>query len=833
MWTLKVVDAAGKALRSLSFVSASPSDFVWDGTKDSGAVVPDGVYSLQLSTVDRAANPFSLRVDNIIVNTQQAPINVAIDLAAFSPNGDGVKDNLGLTPSVPIKTGLLTWRLSIVDRNKIERWTRTGTGAQGLPARVVWDGRDSNNVALAEGQYQAEFSATYSNGHSPRILSPIFTIDRTPPSGAVESDRKAFNPAGAQGQNLVTFKMTGSREDRWVAELLDSSGKSLRSWNMGTTPSPTIEWDGSDLDGKPLPDGGYSLRISASDRAGNSFVSPLVPVLLDTEKKAVRLSMDLRAFSPNGDGVKDLLRITDSVLAKDKLASFLLSIEAADGEKSALRSWKGGPESLVETYVWDGTTDASRPAAGIRVPDGRYLARLIVSYQNGDTAETETAPFVVDTIAPTVKANATPLLFSPNGDGRLDSATIVQASSPEDIWEGDILDSSGAAVRSYSWKGQVQDFVWDGTDEAGNTVKDGVYSYAVSTTDASGNSGSVTVRDIAVDNRPTQVFVTASDTGISPNGDGYKDNVTYSLIVKLKDGIKAWRFALVDKSGAERRVFQGESNVPDRIIWDGKDASETVVQGEISGLFAVDYAKGDRATASSSVVLSNIGGPRAMLMVSPKLFSPDNDGVDDELSFSISVVSQSDIVDWRLEIDEVAIVEGGAAGAKPAERLFISWGGKGVPAPSISWDGRSAKGELVEAATDYPLLFHHQGRLGQRDQVDGQDLGGCPRHPRGRQAQDQGAVHRVPGQFLRLRRPRQGDHREKFLGHQAHRPHPQSLQGLQDRHRGPREQHGQDQRGPGREDRCRGAERTRAPSPSVEPNSFASSSSPMAWIRPV
>ena len=105
LWSAQVTDASGKAVRTLKFENAAPTDWIWDGKGDDGKVVPDGVYSFSISSTDRAGNSVSKRFDNIVVNTQQPPIGLVIDLAAFSPNGDGVKEVVNLFPSVPDQDG--------------------------------------------------------------------------------------------------------------------------------------------------------------------------------------------------------------------------------------------------------------------------------------------------------------------------------------------------------------------------------------------------------------------------------------------------------------------------------------------------------------------------------------------------------------------------------------------------------------------------------------------------------------------------------------------------------------------------------------------------------
>jgi outer membrane protein OmpA-like peptidoglycan-associated protein/flagellar hook assembly protein FlgD len=287
-----------------------------------------------------------------------------------------------------------------------------------------------------------------------------------------------------------------------------------------------------------------------------------------------------------------------------------------------------------------------------------------------------------------------------------------------DDWEGRLFDAAGVVVRSWSWKGQTANITWDGTDVAGNKVKDGTYRYEVSSTDAAGNSTKATIPAITVDSRPVQVFVTASAPGLSPNGDGFMDDITFSLIVNLKDGISGWSFSLVDASGAELASFSGtDADLPPRLVWDGKTAKGTIVEGNYYGIFRVDYAKGDRAEAKTGAIAVDVSGPVVDLKLSPEFFSPDNDGVDDELTIKTTVTDQSEIAAWKLEIDEASVEE--TPGAQSKERLFASWSGSGIPASIITWDGKSAKGELVESATDYPLYFEVSDIYGNKTKLKG------------------------------------------------------------------------------------------------------------------
>ena len=381
LWSAKVSDASGKAVRSLKFEGIAPSDWTWDGTGDDGKVVADGVYSFSIASADRAGNSAAKRVDNIIVNTQQPPIGLVIDLAYFSPNGDGVKDYISFFPSVPVKAGIVSWKLSVVDKAKREVWAVSGLDSASFKERQTFDGRDASLKALPEGQYQGLLSITYLNGYNPKASSPNFILDLSPPSGSLSADRPAFNPEGAEGQNTVHFMEKGVKDARWTGEVTGPDGKVIRTYSFSPLPDPDVEWDGSDDAGKPVADGVYSYRLKAVDGAGNSFATPPVSVSVDSAKKAVRLVADYKAFSPLPGSAKDRLTLSAQVQGNDKVRSYELSIVALDqaagaSPSAALRSWKDN-KGVPESFTWDGYTDArvKAPRRPLRRQAGGLLSQ--------------------------------------------------------------------------------------------------------------------------------------------------------------------------------------------------------------------------------------------------------------------------------------------------------------------------------------------------------------------------------------------------------------------------------------------------------------------------
>jgi hypothetical protein len=106
----------------------------------------------------------------------------------------------------------------------------------------------------------------------------------------------------------------------------------VRTWSFLGEPEAEIQWDGRDESGKIVPDGRYSFRLKTTER-GQFGASAPVELRVDTEKKAAVVSSDSRAFSPNGDGVKDTVRILPEVRSSDTPASWEVQVKPSAAER--------------------------------------------------------------------------------------------------------------------------------------------------------------------------------------------------------------------------------------------------------------------------------------------------------------------------------------------------------------------------------------------------------------------------------------------------------------------------------------------------------------------
>jgi outer membrane protein OmpA-like peptidoglycan-associated protein len=153
----------------------------------------------------------------------------------------------------------------------------------------------------------------------------------------------------------------------------------------------------------------------------------------------------------------------------------------------------------------------------------------------------------------------------------------------------------------------------------------------------------------------------------------------------------------------------GRGTIPATIPWNGANERNSIQEGRFTPALTVNYTKGDVVNVSAPPVTVDISGPILGFRSSPEYFSPDNDGVEDELFIYLSARDASPIAGWSLEIRET---EG-------TKQLFYRISGRGSPSERIIWDGKSNWGELVQGATDYEYTYRASDILGNSSSATG------------------------------------------------------------------------------------------------------------------
>ncbi len=251
-----------------------------------------------------ACTPVTVDVDG------RVEASSSIDLRLFSPNGDGVLDDILVTlsalESITVKVEVLravrdplTGKVTVVP-SPIVATLLSNLSMNDGDRLVPWDGRDSGGQVAADGTYVFRITMTDGCGNE-KVDSWDFDLDNTPPTIGVDSPK----PNAAVP---IEFVVKGSIGDvhplRYeVAAVTDSSPDApIGLPAIGGMNQPHVDlarWNTAGITG------GARLVLRAHDRAGNSSTLEVPIQLTEPVEIITAFNPAPDPFSPNGDGRRE------------------------------------------------------------------------------------------------------------------------------------------------------------------------------------------------------------------------------------------------------------------------------------------------------------------------------------------------------------------------------------------------------------------------------------------------------------------------------------------------------------------------------------------------
>ncbi len=547
-----------------------------------------------------------------------------------------------------------------------------------LEKTISWNGTDSSDRVVPDGNYPAKLTVFAQDGTRRTVDLGTFVVDTQAPSVTVDApDGLVFDPTGRRAK-LQIDQTNGTVEQLWTGSFYNASDQVVRTYTWKNSAPQSFSWNGRDNNGRLLPDGHYTYRITSTDRAGNKSPSYQVGgIVINTQKTPVSLKLSNPYFSPNGDGVKDTTTIELASQSKVPVESWKVTISNPVGK--VVRSFEG-QGTFPSQEVFNG-----KDSSGNLLSDATYTVTFDAAFQNGNEGET-TAPLVLDTSRPLLAVTYSNPVFSPNGDGSKDTTTAslsLKSSEPASSWQLEVTNGSGTVVRKTSGSGMPPtQVVFDGMNGSGQTLSDGTYEGIFQVTLADGMSNSAT-KSFIIDTKPPKVVLSISSKVFMPNGTGSNSTEVISYTTNKP---VTWTGELVNNQNQVLLRTPGPMSI-DKVVL---DKSNPTVEKAPAGLYVLNLTFEDSAGNTYSPPPADISlfthPINTSMRVAKAGFSPRAPSGSNTISADLSTDTPSGIDGYTVAV----LNRGGAAVA--------SFKVRGSLRKEFAWDGSTSPG----ASNAYP-----------------------------------------------------------------------------------------------------------------------------------
>lgn len=672
-WSLELKDPAGKVRARYPLGTTGSAVVEVPGVVE--GPLPDGQYTLTASAKSTAD---VTGTTSLTLKKDSRPVKAALDLSrTVLVPGKGINGQVRITPLLDVLDSIDSMTLQIrTDSGEVVE-TRT---ADGLVTFWDWNPTEGTTKAPADGTYPVTLAVAYANGAVARASADL-KVDSswlTEPQGTLEVSAPVF---GSASRPTVTATFTGDVGPAWTLEVV-AGGKALRQYPLGETGRATVEV-GTDAAGKPLPDGAYTLRATAKNKAG---LTGTVTAAVRKDSRPLKVGLDLSTpVLVPGNALNGSVKITPVLDVLDSVETTTLTITGPGGQAIDQKTADG----LIPFWDWDG-----KDALGKLTADGTYRITLTVAYNNGAQGQAAQNLKVDSTFLkePQGTLTASDTVFG--GSGRV-GVTVTFQGNAGLAWTLEILDKDGKVIRrdplGTSGNASVD---FQGLDAQNQPLPDGPYTLKASAVSAAGVPGTVLLQ-LRKDSRQGKASLDLSRSVIVP-GRGENGSVRITPILEVVDSVDKTVLTVLGPDGKTVGEKAGDSTLP---FWDwaGKDAQgKNLPNGTYQVALTVNYANGSTARARSEVKVDstylNDQGPLVEMTLSTKTFAPNN--VDGPTDLTVSIKTTEGVVpvaNWQMVVLD------------PRGKTFRQWTGKGLPPKTVYWDGKGDNGDLVESGEDYQI----------------------------------------------------------------------------------------------------------------------------------
>jgi outer membrane protein OmpA-like peptidoglycan-associated protein len=445
---------------------------------------------LALLKQEATLKPEPLGVDDIRMLEELGTLSLSFETGLtvyLSPNFDGINDEFLFKTAGITDDKLYGWRLTIRDHalrtvKVITSRTLDGETFMKLPEVIEWNMVREDGNTVEDGNYVYEFHTMRKEGRYTLRVKGRIIVDTTPPFLNVEASDITFSPNGDGVKDTIIVEIKAEEGADYSCTITTPEGIVVKKMEWGKGIPSSWEWDGTGENGAVLPEGVYNISIIGKDSAGNTTTETAKEITIDVRQRQASVDVDNQIFSPNGDGYYDTVTFRPVLSDRTRIDTWDLIVQTEKGDTA--RRFRG-LRYIPASIKWDGVPQKGKSYENLpdELPSGRYFYFLKVIYRSGVNTYSFRKELILDNDPPMANVEVTPMLFSPDGDGKDDVLRIrprISDLTAISGWKAGIYTSSGALFKTFSGMNMPKEEIqWDGISDSGILVDSGEDYYIV------------------------------------------------------------------------------------------------------------------------------------------------------------------------------------------------------------------------------------------------------------------------------------------------------------------------------------------------------------------
>ena len=361
-WRINILDSKGKVIRTFEdnkqtidknfnfhqffynyFSSTSsynlPSKIVWDGKNNNNKIAPEGSYNAIMYLRYNQNQSTTSATNTIILDITKPSAKLSIsETNRFVYLGDDPNSSFTIKQELSSTDPWVAKLVDNSDNKKIEDWV---WGIGNVPATNTWKLKNPKRINITSGDYSYIVSSYDKAGNFTEEKITNIIIETKERETKITSEKLKFSPnddgfldtilidinyattAGLQKSCLVVYNQSGQKIYSQAQSVTDLATKSI--------------WEGKNNAQQIAPDGQYLIVLEQYFIDKQIDTAPLI-VYLDTTAPIFDTQFSPNRFSPDGDGIDDVLKIDFFAEDIHNISNWAIAIRH---EEKILHSFKG------------------------------------------------------------------------------------------------------------------------------------------------------------------------------------------------------------------------------------------------------------------------------------------------------------------------------------------------------------------------------------------------------------------------------------------------------------------------------------------------------------